>query len=492
MLFKYKLPNFFKRNLLIILLLFLALMLRFYRISNQSIWFDEAISITFAEFSPTDIIKAVILDTQAPFYYLLLHFWLILGKSEFIVRALSAIFGIAYVYLVYLIGCKIFDKRVGLIATFLVAISPFNIYYAQEVRVYALLTSLVLLCIYATTRLLERYNIKDQIIIIVTIVIGIYTHYYFLFVALGINIYVLLERNKSRITLIRDGDDKFIGKWVLSQLVVFLLLIPWIPVIYKQYFNPRVGMRTPNPLNLLGIKNVINSLIKILNVTHLGHSNVANEYNILNIISFFITIIFVLGIIAAVKERRKINFLITFYFLPLILASILSFHNNWLGPRYFIILAPVYYIFVAQGVSILYNKKILFSLILLLITSLFFISLIDYYYKFQKGENWREVAQIINYSVRNVDSIILTEPVNIYPFTYYYKGDAQIYIVKPYVYRSSIKTIFNRYKQNWVIYVNTMPTKHALEIMEYIKKNYRELSSISIKGVDIYIFAESS
>jgi len=84
------------------------------------------------------------------------------------------------------------------------------------------------------------------------------------------------------------------------------------------------------------------------------------------------------------------------------------------------------------------------------------------------------------------------EPVNIYPFTYYYKGDAQIYIVKPYVYRSSIKTIFNRYKQNWVIYVNTMPTKHALEIMEYIKKNYRELSSISIKGVDIYIFAESS
>ena len=476
----------------LILICILAIFLRFYRISSQSIWFDEAISIVYAEFSPPDIIKAVIFDTQAPFYYLLLHFWLILGESEFIVRALSAIFGIAYVYLVYLIGCKIFDRRVGLIATFLVAISPFNIYYAQEVRVYALLTFLALLCVYATARLLERYSIKDQIIVIGTLVLGIYTHYYFLFIALGINIYVLLERNKPRATWIQSEDNKFIGKWILSQLVVFLLLIPWIPVIYKQYFNPRVGMRTPNPLNLRGINNVINSLIDILNVTHLGHSNVANEYNILNIISFLITIIFVLGIIAAVKERRKINFLITFYFLPLILASILSFHNNWLGPRYFIISAPVYYIFVAQGISILYNKKILFSLSLLLITSLFSISLMDYYYKFQKGENWREVAQIIDCSIREVDSIILTEPINIYPFTYYYKGGAKIYTIKPYVYKSSLEIIFNKYKQNWVIYVNTMPTEHALEIMKYIKENYRELNLIDIKGVDLYIFSGSN
>ena len=126
----------YKKNIILIGILILSTVLRFYRISSQSIWFDEAISFAYAELPFLDIISVVISDTQAPLYFLFLHFWMILGKSEFILRSSSAIFGIASTFLIYLLGKEIFNKRVGLIASFLISISPFTIYYSQELRVY--------------------------------------------------------------------------------------------------------------------------------------------------------------------------------------------------------------------------------------------------------------------------------------------------------------------------------------------------------------------
>ena len=115
----------------LILICILAIFLRFYRISSQSMWFDEALSLAYAQLSLLDIIRMVISDTQAPFYYLFLHIWILLGESEFILRMSSAIFGIASVYLVYIVAEKIFDKRTGLISAFIISISPFNIYYSH-------------------------------------------------------------------------------------------------------------------------------------------------------------------------------------------------------------------------------------------------------------------------------------------------------------------------------------------------------------------------
>src|SRR5690606_7498289 len=40
---------------------------------------------------------------------------------------------------IYLLACRLFDRRAGLVAAAIAAVAPFQVYYAQEARMYALL-----------------------------------------------------------------------------------------------------------------------------------------------------------------------------------------------------------------------------------------------------------------------------------------------------------------------------------------------------------------
>src|SRR5689334_12882643 len=133
------------------LLLLLAAGLRFYRIDAQSLWSDEGSSVAQALRDIPAIAANAALDIHPPFYYILLHYWIIpLGVSEVALRSLSALLGIALVALVFALGKVWWNERVGLIAAFLAAINPFLIDYAQEARMYTLMAVLGAICVYAT------------------------------------------------------------------------------------------------------------------------------------------------------------------------------------------------------------------------------------------------------------------------------------------------------------------------------------------------------
>jgi uncharacterized membrane protein len=55
-------------------------------------------------------------------------------------RALSALAGALTIPVIYLIGRQLRGPQVGLLAAFILTISPFNIRFAQETRMYTLLT----------------------------------------------------------------------------------------------------------------------------------------------------------------------------------------------------------------------------------------------------------------------------------------------------------------------------------------------------------------
>jgi mannosyltransferase len=71
-------------------------------------------------------------------YYVLLHGWIGLGDSEFVVRLLSALFAIATVPVVYGLTRRCFGGRAALAASLLLALNSFFISYAQEARGYSL------------------------------------------------------------------------------------------------------------------------------------------------------------------------------------------------------------------------------------------------------------------------------------------------------------------------------------------------------------------
>ncbi len=144
-------------------ILLLASLLRFYNLSGQSLWSDEGNSVALARRTFVEIAQHTAFDIHPPFYYFLLKSWTTLwGDTEIGLRSLSLVLGILLVYLIWYLGTHLFNHRVGLIAAFIAALSPFQIYYAQETRMYILLTLLATLTVTLTLLILNYLRSPSQ------------------------------------------------------------------------------------------------------------------------------------------------------------------------------------------------------------------------------------------------------------------------------------------------------------------------------------------
>jgi mannosyltransferase len=129
--------------------------LRLYGLGTESLWVDEAITVTVLQrWGPLELLTAVPREQpHLPTYYVLLELWAgAVGRGDAALRALSAVFGVAALPFVYGLGRRLFDRRVGLLALAVTALSRFQLYYAQEVRMYAMLTALTVASYYCLLR----------------------------------------------------------------------------------------------------------------------------------------------------------------------------------------------------------------------------------------------------------------------------------------------------------------------------------------------------
>jgi hypothetical protein len=132
-------------HLLIALSLLLATLLRFYYIDASSLWNDEGNSWAMLSRSFGEIAAAAAADIHPPGYYWLLKLWsMLFGDSAAAMRSLSAALGVLLVALIAAIALRAARTRAGwrwfpVLAVFLAAVNPFQIYYSQEARMYMLL-----------------------------------------------------------------------------------------------------------------------------------------------------------------------------------------------------------------------------------------------------------------------------------------------------------------------------------------------------------------
>jgi len=120
-------------------ILVIAAILRCVVLSTRSIFYDDAFSIFLSEQSLSKIITGTAADTMPPLYYFLLHIWLLAGRSLWWVRLLSVLLSVGSVWMIHRLIADMGYSRAGLWAAFFTAINPFQIYHAQEVRMYSLL-----------------------------------------------------------------------------------------------------------------------------------------------------------------------------------------------------------------------------------------------------------------------------------------------------------------------------------------------------------------
>lgn len=144
--------NIFKIHIIIILLFLIGFLLRIYDLGVQSFWLDEAISSNAAvallkSGSPT-FPSGILYDRSILNTLLITLSFKIFGVNEFAARFPSVLFGTLTILLVYLIGSKWGNQRIGIIAAFLIAFSVWEIAWSRQARMYQQLQFFYILSLY--------------------------------------------------------------------------------------------------------------------------------------------------------------------------------------------------------------------------------------------------------------------------------------------------------------------------------------------------------
>lgn len=131
----------------------LAALLRVWGLGRRSLWTDEASTWTAASGTLGHLMRFCLhQDASPPLYYLFTSAALQLGEGEKQLRIVSVVASLAIVWLTYRFARLYAARAESLLAAALVALSPFQLMYAQEARTYMLVAAWMTLATFLFTR----------------------------------------------------------------------------------------------------------------------------------------------------------------------------------------------------------------------------------------------------------------------------------------------------------------------------------------------------
>jgi uncharacterized membrane protein len=204
----------------------MALVIRFATLGAQALWTDEAITLELATGSWSRMLEWLLYDVSPPLFYLLVRAWDWMLPDGTTTRLISVIAGAATVPATYLLGSKLFNRRVGLFAAFLLAANPYHFYYSQELRYPAVLTLAVVLQMWAFLQLLEEKDWTSASLFSLLTVIAVWIQYLAAFVVIAEAAYLAV-----RFRAIRPAA----WRGVIALGISGLAILPMMPLLLKQF-----------------------------------------------------------------------------------------------------------------------------------------------------------------------------------------------------------------------------------------------------------------
>ena len=200
--------------------LLIGAILRLYRLDAQSLWSDEGIQYAVANAeSFGGVIERMKGSTMhPPLSFLINHLFLQIRNSDFLLRLPSALFGIASLPLLYLLARRLTTPAAALFALFVLALSPFHIWYSQEARMYAGVLFAALLNTLFLLKAVERGR-WWWLGYIASMAFGVFLHVFMVFNG-GIHILWLLCFHRRHLVV-------YIASGVAAALLAFPITLPW-------------------------------------------------------------------------------------------------------------------------------------------------------------------------------------------------------------------------------------------------------------------------
>ncbi len=387
--------TWFKKNYILIIILFVASVLRFYHIDLQSVWLDEI--HTMVETNPSLSYKefyniAVEREVMPHLYFLIARFFsFLIDDSVLVIRSISALAGILSVFSIYFLGKELISKKIGIFASLFLAVNQFHIFYSQEARPYALFSLLTILSFLFLLRFTKRLNLKSGIYYALFTALMINTHFFGLFVLVSQAIILLIHL----ITVKREYKRRFFINSVISGAIIVLLFIPSLSILIKASNRNAFWLKSNNP-----------DFFKELFHVFFGRSEFLIYSALLLIIAYFVKIF-------SEKEKNAIKtnnkylvsfvFLMVWLFVIFIIPYIRSYTNlPMLINRYFMSALPAIILIIAIGLSSIKSRVVVVIIgFIFIFTSFINLIVVNNYYNKVNKTQFREITAEVN--LKNID-----------------------------------------------------------------------------------------
>lgn len=212
--------------------------LRVWGLDAQSLWRDEVDTVRFATQPLPDLLAMFVTPGHnGPLYYLIMRPWILyFGHVDYALRYASVLVGLFAIPLTFQVLRRWIGDASAMLAAMLVAASPYVIWYAQELRMYAFVLVIVLAATWCWTEALWRGRPLFWLPYVGLISAGIYMHF---LVALLIPTHVITSLLFPG--LLRRGWRGWVAAYAAFAL-------PYIPLAWwqeKLLFSPT--FRTGHP-----------------------------------------------------------------------------------------------------------------------------------------------------------------------------------------------------------------------------------------------------
>lgn len=434
----------------------IALYFRLKGLNTRDVWYDEVLTILQANRGIVGILK----DVPTPVHYIFVYVFSFIGKSTLILGAPSVIFGILSIIVVRRIGELVYNEKVGLLAAFLLAISPMHIEFSQQILFFSYYTFFSILSLFYLIKFIISYDTSkiswvDLILCIFFGWINILTQMVGMVVAaqelIFLSIYITFTRKNQLKDIFRK---KFF--LVLISITILGLLTYFIGNGgYGQFFKNEIKIDFNKPITVgYSLTSQIHSTVLSFNKDFFkamfSWFGIGGGYRL-----YIYVFLFIIGLQFLFSNgKAKFGFLIvSWIFSPFIFLYFVRL-NHWFEEKYFIFIIPIYLLVVAIGIlritSLIFariksqkwigNSSSKLKLISVLIDTLvvvFFFSLAvfpisnrtTFGFKF-KGHtvyNWREAYTFLENNLEEGDHVWLPKNGTLF-LDYYFGPDKEKFI----------------------------------------------------------------
>lgn len=424
-------------------ILVLALALRLHHLDHQNLWLDEALTWWDARLPTYWLLRRSALNVHPPGIFLMMKLWThLFGSTAAILRFPFLLSSLLVIWLAFILARSMLPPPMAVLAAALLALSPHQIYFAQEARMYALVTALTLGAVICYIRLPEKAsaNWRYRVGFVLLFIAALHTHYFAVLALAAVNAHFFFHDMR----LGRSPQSMNVREWIWLNVSVVLAAVPWVAFVL---LHPGVGVGQDwrPPLSLVdGMKELRDLFVQMTVGYHvypweliMAFVNYQRYPEAADARNFFIHrfLIFGLGVpvmiacfLRSLREvRRRAEVLLWLFFVPLglLVLGMIMIRREMELSRYLMIISPYFVIMLAAGIGS-WNPirwRLLAAGALMLAMGL---ALSTYYRTPTRGSDYRPVARLIRQHYQPGD-VIIADPFYMDRPLFYYLNDPRLW-----------------------------------------------------------------